>query len=141
MSASNHIILNDGETEACRLEGNAYTLSSNPLVRIIMFFVKILAFLLGFISKVTVVTTSERVVILNTQKMLWIFNQSVSATTIFPRGINKIGYKMQRSFIFFKTHYLSVTCGSETELFSSKKGKSGVDDMIKEMKNLRQKTI
>jgi hypothetical protein len=106
-----------------------------------MFFVKILAFLLGFISKVTVVTTSERVVILNTQKMLWIFNQSVSATTIFPRGINKIGYKMQRSFIFFKTHYLSVTCGSETELFSSKKGKSGVDDMIKEMKNLRQKTI
>ena len=41
MSLENYIKLSGNETEVARMRGNAYTTSSNPLVRIIMFFVKI----------------------------------------------------------------------------------------------------
>jgi hypothetical protein len=140
MASKDHIQLNDGEQELCRLDGNAYTISFNPLVRIIMFFVKIIQFLSGSISKILVITTSERVVLVKTQKMLWIFDQSITSTTVFPRGIVKIGYSMQRSFIFFKTHYLTMTSGGKSEIFSSKNGKKRVEEMIKEIKSLKEKT-
>lgn len=140
MSNEKYYQLNDGETELCRLEGNAYTLSSNPLVRIIMFFVKIIQFLLGSVSRVLVVTTSERVVIVKTQKFLWIFDSAIISTSVFPRGVIDVGYAMKRSFIFFKTHYFTMTYGGLSEMFSSKNGQDRAELMIKSVKTLREKT-
>jgi|SaaInl4_150m_RNA_FD_contig_21_1789881_length_670_multi_6_in_0_out_0_2 hypothetical protein len=145
MSDNAYFQLSDGEEELCRMTGNAYTLSSNPLVRIVMFFVKILQFFLGSVTRVLVVTTSERVVVIQNQKMLWIFDQSVTSRTVFPRGVSQIGYSMKRSFIFFKTHYLLMASTGETEIFSAKSGegvtaKGKVEDMIKSVKSLKEKT-
>ena len=140
MSDNKYLQLSDGETELSRLEGNAYTVSSNPIVRIVMFFVGIIQFLIGSKSKVLVVSTSERLVIIQNQKFLWFFDASVSVRTVFPRGIVQTGYSMARSMIFFKTHYLSMSSGGTSEIFSSKSGKNGVDEMIRMIKSLKEKT-
>ena len=136
------ITLNEGETELCRLEGNAYTLSSNPIVRFIMFFVKIVAFLTGTIARVVVVCTSDRVIVVETQKILWFFNYSVSARDIFPRAVSQVGYAMQRSLIIFKTHYLTVaaTGSVATEIFSSRNGEDRVHKMTVAVKSMKEKT-
>ena len=140
MSNEKYYHLNGSETELSRLRGNAYTVSSNPLVRIIMVFVKIISFLCGSLSKVLVVTTTERIVIVKIQKFLWVFDYSISSTSVFPRGIIDVGYEMQRAFIFFKTHYFTMTYGSLSQIFSSRDGEEEVQIMIKSVKTLREKT-
>jgi len=97
MSLENYIKLSGNETEVARMRGNAYTTSSNPLVRIIMFFVKIILFLIGSIRKVVVVVTSERVIVVENQKFLWFFDSGITVNTFYPRGIIINGYAMQRS--------------------------------------------
>jgi hypothetical protein len=140
MNVESYVKLSDNENEVCRLRGNAYTLSTNPLVRFVMFFVKIVQFLIGAISKVAVIVTSERVIVVNNQRFLWFFDASVEVKTYYPRGIVMTGYRMERTMIFFKTHFLSVSIGPALELFSSKDGENRVHEMITAIKALKEKT-
>ena len=140
MSLESYIQLSSEEAEVARMRGNAYTTSSNPLVRIIMFFVKIIMFLLGSLRRVIVVVTSERVIVVENQKFLWFFDSGITVNTFYPRGIIINGYSMQRSWLIFKTHYLTMSTGGQLELFSSRDGKDKTYEIIKAIKALKEKT-
>ena len=52
----------------------------------------------------------------------------------------QIGYKFQRSWIFFKNHYLTlVLAGTPQDLILSKEGYNGVKDMMNAAESLREK--
>ena len=140
MSLESYIKLSERENEMCRMRGNAYTTSSNPLVRFIMFFIKIISFLLGFIRRVVVVVTSERVIVVENKRFLWFFDSGITVNTYYPRGIIINGYAMERSWLIFKTHYLTLSTGAALELFSSRDGKDKTYDMIAAIKELKEKT-
>lgn len=140
MKLDDYIRLSNGEVETAKLRGNAYTTSSNPLVRIIMFFVAIISFLIGSLRRVIVVVTSERVIVVENKKFLWFFDAGISVRSFYPRGIIVNGYAMKRMFLIFKTHYLSMSTGGAEELFSSRDGKDKTYEMIDAIKALKEKT-
>ena len=140
MMLEEYIRLSGDEVETCKLRGNAYTTSSNPIVRIIMLFVAIISFLVGSVRRVIVVVTSERVIVVENQKFLWFFDDGIKVRTFYPRGIIMNGYAMKRMFLIFKTHYLSMSTGGAEELFSSKDGKDKTYEMIAAIKALKEKT-
>jgi len=140
MKLDDYIRLSGDEVETCKLRGNAYTNSSNPIVRIVMFFVAIISFLIGSARRVLVVVTSERVIVVENKKLLWFFDAGVRVRTFYPRGIIINGYEMKRMFLIFKTHYLSMSTGGAEELFSSRDGKDKTYEMIAAIKVLKEKT-
>lgn len=140
MKLDDYIRLSDDEAKTCTLRGNAYTTSSNPIVRIIMLFIAIISFLVGSARRVLVVVTSERVIVVENQKFLWFFDAGVKVRTFYPRGIIINGYAMKRMFLIFKTHYLSISTGGAEELFSSRDGKDKTYEMIGAIKELKEKT-
>ena len=140
MKLDDYIRVSGDEVETCKLRGNAYTTSSNPIVRIVMFFVAIISFLIGSARRVLVVVTSERVIVVENKKLLWFFDAGVRVRTFYPRGIIINGYEMKRMFLIFKTHYLSMSTGGAEELFSSRDGKDKTYEMIAAIKVLKEKT-
>jgi hypothetical protein len=131
--------LEPGEEVICHLEGNAYNISSNIILRIAGFIERIVAILIGCPKKAHVIVTNRRVIIIEIQKFLWFFIGSASAKSVMPRSIGSLGYQFARSFIFFKSHYLEFSSGSVLKLVKSKSGKDRVYEMIKSIVNLAEK--
>ena len=135
----NYMPLSAGETVQEALEGNAYSLSSNLFLRIVAFIERILAIILGSPKKITLITTNKRVIQISRQKVLWIFDGSVSALSFTPRSISVAGYQLERFLLVFKSHYLMFQSSSNSILIKSKDGKSKVDSMIKNISGLAEK--
>lgn len=129
----------DGEDVTAELRGNAYTLSSNPLTRMIMSFFRIFATIFGKKREIYAYVTKDRVILLENSKYFWALDGSISVTSAFPRSILEVGYRMDRSFIFFKTHYLYIARSTDAQLISSKNGKEGVLSMINKIKDMKEK--
>ena len=60
--------LGEKETITAALKGNSYTTSSNPAVRMIMAFVRIIALILGSPTRTSVICTNQRLILETTQK-------------------------------------------------------------------------
>lgn len=131
--------LADGEVVLESIEGNAYTLSSNPLLRLLAVIERIVSVLLGSPRKVHIFVTETRVISIETRKVLWVFDGSVSARSYTPRSIKQIGYSLQRVLLVFKSHFLEFESGSTAYLVKSKQGKPKVDAVIKEIVSLSER--
>jgi len=134
------LFLKSNEKIVSVLIGNSYTSSSNPLVRLFAGIMRIIALILGSPTRKTIVCTNSRIITENNQKILYIFDYSSEVVAVAPRGIMQIGYKFQRSWIFFKNHYLTlVLSGTPQDLILSKEGYNGVKDMMNAAESLREK--
>ena len=132
--------LKENEQVTAVLKGNSYTTSSNPAVRSIMGFVRIIATILGSPTSTSVVCTNQRLILETNQKMLWFFDSSSDIRAVSPRAIMQVGYSFQRSWIFFKNHYLTLVLSwSAGELILSKDGYNGVSNMLNASEELREK--
>lgn len=131
--------LAEGETVLESIQGNAYTLSANPLLRFLAVIERIVAVLTGSPRKVHIFVTPTRVISIETRKFLWVFDGSVSARSYTPRSIKQIGYTLQRSLFVFISHYLEFESGSTAYLVKSKQGKPKVDAVIKEIVELSER--
>jgi hypothetical protein len=123
--------LGDGEVIVSELQGNAYNLSANVLERILGFVERIMSLILGTPRKIIMVVTDNRVITVETKKMFWIIDQSVTASSFTPRSISRSGYKFSRDLLIFKSHYLEFHSGGAPLLIKSKKGKKDVYQSIK----------
>tara|TARA_B110000858_G_C17415915_1_gene298884 strand:+ start:108 stop:548 length:441 start_codon:yes stop_codon:yes gene_type:complete len=134
------LFLKSNEKVVSVLIGNSYTSSSNPLVRLFAGIMRIIALILGSPTRKTIVCTNSRIITENNQKILYFFDYSSEVVAVAPRGIMQIGYKFQRSWIFFKNHYLTlVLAGTPQDLILSKEGYNGVKDMMNAAESLREK--
>lgn len=135
----NYMPLSSGEAVQESLEGNAYTLSSNAIERLIAFITRIISIILGSPKKVILVTTNKRVIQISRQKFLWFFDGSVTALSFTPRSISVAGYQLERFLLVFKSHYLLFQSSSNAVLIKSRDGKNKVDSMISSIAGLAEK--
>ncbi|MAK47229.1 MAG: hypothetical protein CMI24_08290 [Opitutae bacterium] len=63
---------------------------------------------------------------IETQKLLWFIDNSVSAISLTPRSISSVGYSLSRSLVIFKSHYFELVSSGFTTLVKSENGKDGV---------------
>ncbi|MDC1378524.1 hypothetical protein N8267_01480 [Pelagibacteraceae bacterium] len=132
--------LKTNEKVVAVLTGNSYTSSPNPIVRLYGSIMRIISVILGSPSKKTIVCTNTRIIIENNQKILYIFDYSSEITAVAPRGIMQVGYKFQRSWIFFKNHYLTlILSGTPRDLILSRDGYPGVKEMMNAAEALRER--
>tara|TARA_B100001059_G_scaffold222802_1_gene247114 strand:+ start:1194 stop:1628 length:435 start_codon:yes stop_codon:yes gene_type:complete len=135
----NYMPLSSGEEIQETLEGNAYTLSANPIDRLIAFIQRILAIITGSPIKVLLVTTNKRVIQISRQRILWFFDGSVIAISFTPRSISSSGYQLERFLLIFKSHYLLFQSSNNSILIKSRDGKSKVSSMISSIAGLAEK--
>ena len=122
--------LENGEDIVSHLEGNAYTNSSNPIIRLIYFIIRIFSIILGCPSKAHVIVTNRRLIVIQTTKFLWFFHGSADAKSVMPRSIGSMGYHFARSFLVFRSHYLSYSFDGSEVLVKSQEGRDKVYEMI-----------
>ncbi len=131
--------LEAGEEIICHIEGNAYNISPNIFARLFGFIEKIFSILTGSPKRAHVITTNRRVIVIEIQKMFWIFTGSINAQSVMPRSIGSLGYQFSRSLFFFKSHYLAFNSSGGGTLVKSKSGRDRVYEMIKSIVNLAEK--
>lgn len=130
--------LSEGETVVKVLEGNAYNLSSNIVLRILGFFIKIMSLICGVRRKVHIVVTNKRVITVETQKILWFIDGSIKSRSYTARSISQVGYALQRDLLVFKSHYLEFISGSSAYLIKAKEGRDKVYEMITDLATLTE---
>ena len=133
--------LSSGEEVEESLEGDAYTLSSNSIERLLAFITRIISIILGSPKKILLVTTNKRIIQVSRQKFLWFFDGSVTALSFTPRSISSTGYQLERFLLIFKTHYLLFQSSNNAVLIKSRDGKSRVDSMISSIAGLAEKVF
>ena len=135
----NHMPLKEGETIASSLEGNAYNVSSNIIMRLFAIIERIIAIITGAPRKVYIVVTDLRVITIETRKIFWFIDSSIQARSYTPRSISQVGYSLNRDLLIFKSHYLEFVSGSVSYLVKSKEGKDKVYEVINKLVSLAEK--
>ena len=130
--------LKENEKMYSVLQGDCYNIGSDPLSRMIGFAIRIFSIITGSRRRAIVVVTSSRMIKIETQKLLWFIDNSVSAVSLTPRSISTVGYSMARSFIIFKSHYFELVSSGLTTLVKSENGKEGVYNTINSATHLTQ---
>jgi hypothetical protein len=131
--------LESGEYVLCDLQGNAYNLSPNIFARLAALFEKLFSIVLGCPKTAHVIVTNKRIIVVEFQKMFWVFLASASAKSVMPRSIGSTGYRFARSLIFFRSHYLEFIQGNSGTLVKSAKGKGRVYEVIRCIVSLADK--
>ena len=108
------------------LQGDCYNMSSDPISRLVGSLIRIISIITGSRKRAIIVVTSSRMIKIETQKLLWFIDNSVSAISLTPRSISTVGYSLSRSLIIFKSHYFELVSSGLTTLVKSENGKDGV---------------
>ena len=130
--------LKENEEILSTIEGDSYNKSPDIVSRMLGSIIRIISIITGSRKKALVVCTNSRLIIIETQKLLFFIDNSVSSRSFTPRSIQVVGYSLARSLIFFKSHYLELTAGSRSSLIKSKEGKELVDKMIASITHLTE---
>jgi len=109
------------------LNGDAYNMSPNIFARFFGMIEKIISWLLTIPKIAHIIVTNKRVIVVEARKFLWFFTWNVTSDSYAPKNIVKYGYAMLRSYIFFKSHYLTFGVHGENLLIKSDQGKVEVD--------------
>lgn len=131
--------IKEDETVLDQIEGDAYNMSSNIILRILGFIIRIIAILTGSSRKILLTVTDKRIIVIEVNKLLWFIDGAVRSKSYTPRSIGTSGYELARSLIIFKSHYLEFNSGGVTVLVRAKSGKPKVMEMIASITALAEK--
>ncbi len=133
---SKYMPLEAGELVLQEMEGNAYNFGSNVIARLFGVIDRILSVLTGTTKKVHLIVTDRRVIVVEIGKVLWFIDGSVLSRSITPRSIRSSGYRLARSLLIFKSHYLDFDNGSLNYSIKSRSGQQEVLTMIQRITTL-----
>ena len=132
--------LKEGETVIESIEGNAYNLSANIILRILGGILRIFAVIFGHSRKIHLVVTQNRVITVETEKILWFIDLSANSRSYTPRSVSQVGYALKRSMIIFKSHYLEFISAGSAYLIKSESSQKDINVMINAITGLAEKT-
>ena len=128
--------LEEGETVLQEMEGNAYNFGSSVISRLFCMIERIVSVVSGTTSKVHLITTNRRVITIEVNKVLWFIDGTVLSRSFTARSVNSVGYRLARSFLIFKSHYLDFDTGSTQYAIKSRTGQREVTTMIQKITTL-----
>ncbi len=131
-----YITLQENETVLKSIEGDAYNMSANPIMRLLGSIIRFISVITGNRRKLHVLLTNKRVIFIDFRKMLWIIDKGVEVNSVTPRSIHSIGYSMLRSWILFKTNYFQLKSSAENILLKFKGNKDEVMMAVNEASNI-----
>jgi hypothetical protein len=134
-----YVTLTHGEIVKLSLKGDAYNMSPSILARMLATIESVFAFITGTSKKTTIYSTNRRVILITQQKLLWVIDGGISVVSYTPRSIESVGYELKRSFIFFKSHYLSFSAGKSSLVIKSIEGKMIILKMVGSIMELSEK--
>lgn len=129
MNIDKYIKLSEGEEVLQEVEGDAQTLGAGPIAKLIAIVNKILDKILGRSTKILLLVTNKRIVVIANQKMFWVIDKGVEVVNYTPRAINYIGYSMVKEWIIFNTRYFKVSTISGETLINFKGSKEELFDL------------
>lgn len=132
----NYITLYENENILKSIEGDAYNLSANPLLRLLGTLIRFFNVITGNRRKLHVVLTNRRVIFIDFRKMLWVIDKGVSVSSVTPRSIHSIGYSMVRTWLVFKTNYFQLKSSADEIFLKFKGGKSDILSAVNEASNI-----
>lgn len=92
-----------------QIRGNAYNDSPNPIVRLVMFFVRIIYLIIGVRFRTYIVITDKRIVHVEKKTILWGMLQGhVVAETLNKNTIQSIGYAMLSRWFISRKYYFMI---------------------------------
>jgi len=112
------VILKDGEKTLFQIEGNAYTESPNPIVKLLAAIVRVIGKLFGWSMKTYIVVTNKRIIRVDKEKILWVIPKNIIVLTLPKNSIREIGYAQTVRFLIFKTLYFRLQTHSENTSIS-----------------------
>ena len=123
MNYEKYIKLAEGEEILQKVEGDANTLASGPLAKVLSIFINIIDKIFGRSRKVMIIISNKRVIELSTEKVLWKFDKGVEVINYTPRAINYVGYALVKDWLVFNTNYfvLSTISANTKVIFKGKK--------------------
>ena len=96
----------DNEGVLKEIKGNAWSDDPNPIMRFIMFFVKIISFILGIRRRTHLIISNLRIVQVDKSYLLWILPVGMDVTSFNKSSIQSVGYRMRSSWLIFRKYYL-----------------------------------
>lgn len=128
--------LEEGEKVLQEMEGNAYNFGANVFARLFGLIDRIVSVVTGTTSKVHLITTDRRVITIEVNKVLWFIDATVLSRSFSARSVRSVGYRLARSFLIFKSHYLDFDTGSMHYTIKSRTGQREVTTMIQRITTL-----
>ena len=95
----------EGENVLTLIEGNAWNDNPNPIVQLIMFYVKIVYFILGIRFRTYIIVTDRRIVQVDKKRILWLIPVAVRVITLNKSSIQSAGWAMASSWLIFRKYY------------------------------------
>lgn len=129
MNYDKYIKLSDGEEVLQEVEGDAQTLGSGPMDKLMSVVMTFLDKVLGRTTKIKLLITNKRIIVIASQKIFWVIDKGIDVVSYTPRAINYIGYSMVKEWIIFNTRYFKVSTISGETLINFKGSKEELFDL------------
>lgn len=137
MSKLKEVILLENEEILYQIEGNAYTDSSNPLVKLITSIFRIIWIILGIKLKTYIVVTNRRIIRVDKKTILWgIIPSDTTVSTLNKRTIQSVGYAKAIRWLFFNTIYFKLENMTENISITYKGSMNDVSDIVQKISEI-----
>lgn len=124
------IILLEGEQNLFQIEGNAYTESPNPLVKLFASITRLIGRLFGWSLKTYIVVTNKRVIRVDKEKILWVIPRNTVVLTLSKSSIREVGYAQAVRWLFFKTLYFRIQTYTENTSIAYKGSLAELNNVV-----------
>ncbi|MBE9467905.1 MAG: hypothetical protein IMY72_06220 [Bacteroidetes bacterium] len=137
MSKLKEVILLENEETLYQIEGNAYTDSPNPLVKLMTSLFRLFWIILGIKLKTYIVVTNRRIIRVDKKTILWgIIPSDTTVSTLNKRTIQSVGYAKAVRWLFFKTIYFKLENMTENISITYKGSMDEVSNIVQKISEI-----
>lgn len=137
MSKLKELVLLENEENLYQIEGNAYTDSPNPLIKLIASILRLFWIILGIKLKTYIVVTNKRIIRVDKKTIFWgMIPKDTIVSTLNKKTIQSVGYSKAVRWLFFKTVYFRLENMTENILITYKGSVNDVSDMVLKISEL-----
>ena len=137
MSKLKEVVLLENEETLYQIQGNAYTDSANPLIKLITSIFRIIYIILGVRLKTYIVVTNRRIIRVDKKTVLWgIIPSDTVVSTLNKRTIQSVGYAKAVRWLFFKTIYFKLENMTENITITYKGSMDEVANIVQKISEI-----
>ena len=136
MAKLKELILLDGEEVLFELEGNAYTMSPNPIIKLIVSILRYIGKILGWSLRTYLVITNKRVVRIDKEILFWFVPRNTIVLTLPKTSIREVGYVQSVRLLFFKTLYFRMETYTEKTMIAYKGSLKEINKLVSKVTDL-----
>ena len=136
MAQLKELMLLEGEEVTFQLEGNAYTESANPIIKLSAAIFRLIGKIFGWSLRTYIVITNKRIVRIDKEKLFWVIPRNTVVLTLPKSSIREIGYAQAVRWLFIKTLYFRMETFTEKTMIAYKGSLKEINDIVSKVAKL-----